>query len=182
MEPWVLLKYLRNWPLDSIVHQMNPVRILRHWSLRSTLILSSHLCLGLTSASGFSSVVLFRILIFPFVTFFQLASFDHPNNIWIKVQREKNYQAFVHRTCLTNSTSWEADSRPESQEFSRHLWNPKLKWPFLSWHFRRHLLRNHRWEPKKRCRLNLNSVNQLIFVMVKCGVLFEVRTEFLNNI
>jgi hypothetical protein len=30
--------------------------------------------------------------------------------------------------------------------------------------------------------LNLNSVNQLIFVMVKCSVLFEVRTEFLNNI
>jgi hypothetical protein len=30
--------------------------------------------------------------------------------------------------------------------------------------------------------LNLNSVNQLIFVMVKCGVLFEVRTGFLNNI
>jgi hypothetical protein len=28
--------------------------------------------------------------------------------------------------------------------------------------------------------LNLNSVNQLIFVMVKCGVLFEVRTELLN--
>jgi hypothetical protein len=28
----------------------------------------------------------------------------------------------------------------------------------------------------------LNVVNQLIFVMVKCGVLFEVRTEFLNNI
>jgi hypothetical protein len=25
-----------------------------------------------------------------------------------------------------------------------------------------------------------NSVNQLIFVMVKCGVLFEVRPEFLN--
>jgi hypothetical protein len=41
--------------------------------------------------------------------------------------------------------------------------------------------------PYKGCRatddeLNLNSVNQLIFVMVKCGVLFEVRTEFLNNI
>jgi hypothetical protein len=29
---------------------------------------------------------------------------------------------------------------------------------------------------------SLNSVNQLIFVMVKCGVLFEVRTEFLNII
>jgi hypothetical protein len=28
----------------------------------------------------------------------------------------------------------------------------------------------------------LNSVNKLIVVMVKCGVLFEVRTEFLNNI
>jgi hypothetical protein len=30
----------------------------------------------------------------------------------------------------------------------------------------------------KRRTLNLNSVNQLIFVMVKCSVLFEVRTEF----
>jgi hypothetical protein len=30
--------------------------------------------------------------------------------------------------------------------------------------------------------ISLNSVNQLIFVMVKCGVLFEVRTESLNNI
>jgi hypothetical protein len=28
----------------------------------------------------------------------------------------------------------------------------------------------------------LNNVNQLLFVMMKCGVLFEVRTEFLNNI
>jgi hypothetical protein len=27
---------------------------------------------------------------------------------------------------------------------------------------------------------SLNSVNKLIAVMVKCGVLFEVRTEFLN--
>jgi hypothetical protein len=26
-----------------------------------------------------------------------------------------------------------------------------------------------------------NSVNQLIFVMVKCGVFFAVRTEFLNT-
>jgi hypothetical protein len=30
--------------------------------------------------------------------------------------------------------------------------------------------------------ISLNSINQLIFAMVKCGVLFEVRTEFLNNI
>jgi hypothetical protein len=30
--------------------------------------------------------------------------------------------------------------------------------------------------------ISLNSVNQLIFVTVKCGVLFEVRTEFLNAI
>jgi hypothetical protein len=28
----------------------------------------------------------------------------------------------------------------------------------------------------------LNSVTQLIVVTVKCGVLFEVRTEFLNII
>jgi hypothetical protein len=30
--------------------------------------------------------------------------------------------------------------------------------------------------------ISLNSIKQLIFVMVKSSVLFEVRTEFLNNI
>jgi hypothetical protein len=30
--------------------------------------------------------------------------------------------------------------------------------------------------------ISLNSINQLIFVMVKTGVPFEVRTEFLNII
>jgi hypothetical protein len=30
--------------------------------------------------------------------------------------------------------------------------------------------------------ISLNNVNQLIFVVMKCGVLFEVRTEFLNII
>jgi hypothetical protein len=30
--------------------------------------------------------------------------------------------------------------------------------------------------------ISLNSINQLIFVMVMCSVLFEVRTEFLNII
>jgi hypothetical protein len=35
---------------------------------------------------------------------------------------------------------------------------------------------------QKTMIISLNSVNQLIFVMVKCGVVFEVRTEFLNNI
>jgi hypothetical protein len=30
--------------------------------------------------------------------------------------------------------------------------------------------------------LTVNSINQLIFVTVKCGVLFEVRTGFLNII
>jgi hypothetical protein len=40
------------------------------------------------------------------------------------------------------------------------------------------------WEDKVLYEdsLNLNSVNQLIFVMVRCGVLFEVWTGFLNNI
>jgi hypothetical protein len=28
--------------------------------------------------------------------------------------------------------------------------------------------------------ISLNSINQLVFLMVKCGGLFEVRTEFLN--
>jgi hypothetical protein len=30
--------------------------------------------------------------------------------------------------------------------------------------------------------ISLNSVNQLIFVTVKCCVFFAVRTEFLSNI
>jgi hypothetical protein len=38
------------------------------------------------------------------------------------------------------------------------------------------------WFSEEVAIISLNSVNQLIFVMVKCGVLFEVRSEFLNNI
>jgi hypothetical protein len=38
------------------------------------------------------------------------------------------------------------------------------------------------WFTLQTAIISLNSVNQLIFVMVKFGVLFEVRTEFLNNI
>jgi hypothetical protein len=30
--------------------------------------------------------------------------------------------------------------------------------------------------------ISLNSVTQLICVMVQCGVLFEVRTEFLDKL
>jgi D-alanyl-lipoteichoic acid acyltransferase DltB (MBOAT superfamily) len=36
------------------------------------------------------------------------------------------------------------------------------------------------WFSLQTAIISLNNVNQLIFVMVKCGVLFEVRTEFLN--
>jgi hypothetical protein len=38
------------------------------------------------------------------------------------------------------------------------------------------------WFSEKTVIISLNSSNQLIFVMVKWGVLFEVRTEFLNII
>jgi hypothetical protein len=38
------------------------------------------------------------------------------------------------------------------------------------------------WFSQQAVIIFLNGINQLIFVMVKCGVLFEVRTEFLNNI
>jgi hypothetical protein len=38
------------------------------------------------------------------------------------------------------------------------------------------------WFSLQTAIIYLNSVNQLIFVMVKYGVLFEVRTGFLNNI
>jgi hypothetical protein len=30
--------------------------------------------------------------------------------------------------------------------------------------------------------ISVNNINHLIVVMVKCGVLFEVRTEFLNTV
>jgi hypothetical protein len=36
------------------------------------------------------------------------------------------------------------------------------------------------WFSLQTAIISLNSINQLIFVMVKCDVLFEVRTEFLN--
>jgi hypothetical protein len=38
------------------------------------------------------------------------------------------------------------------------------------------------WFSLQTAIISLNSVNQLIFVMVKCGVYFAVRTEFLNII
>jgi hypothetical protein len=50
---------------------------------------------------------------------------------------------------------------------------PQNERPFHVWYMTR---------PSHSSSLNLNSVKQLIFVMVKCGVLFEVWTEFLNNI
>jgi hypothetical protein len=38
------------------------------------------------------------------------------------------------------------------------------------------------WFSLQTAIITLNTINQLIFVMVKYGVLFEVRTGFLNNI
>jgi hypothetical protein len=38
------------------------------------------------------------------------------------------------------------------------------------------------WFSVYKAIIYLNSINKLIAVMVKCSVLFEVRTEFLNNI
>jgi hypothetical protein len=36
------------------------------------------------------------------------------------------------------------------------------------------------WFSLQTSIISLNSVNQLIFVMVKCCVFFAVRTEYLN--
>jgi hypothetical protein len=38
------------------------------------------------------------------------------------------------------------------------------------------------WLPQQTSIISLDSINKLIFVMVKCGVLFEVRTELFNII
>jgi hypothetical protein len=47
----------------------------------------------------------------------------------------------------------------------------------VGWYF---VLMGYVWFSAKSVIISLNSVIELIFVMVKCGVLFEVRTEFLN--
>jgi hypothetical protein len=38
------------------------------------------------------------------------------------------------------------------------------------------------WVSKQTAIIFLNSFNKLILVMVKCGVLFEVRNESLNAV
>jgi hypothetical protein len=38
------------------------------------------------------------------------------------------------------------------------------------------------WLSVQREIISLNGIKELTFLMVKCGVLFEVRTEFLNII
>jgi hypothetical protein len=69
---------------------------------------------------------------------------------------------------------WVAYSRFSALEISRHLWNPKVLFEVRNEYLH---ITYTRFGFK-----GLNNVNQLIVVMVKCGVVFEVRTEFLNNI
>jgi hypothetical protein len=54
-----------------------------------------------------------------------------------------------------------------------------LPWQSVMLHF---VFISFSWFSLYTVFIYLNSVNQLIFVMVKCGVLFEVRTELLNVI
>jgi D-alanyl-lipoteichoic acid acyltransferase DltB (MBOAT superfamily) len=53
-----------------------------------------------------------------------------------------------------------------------------LLWQSVMLHF---VFIGFAWFPLQTAIISLNSVNQLIFVMVRRGVLFEVRTEFLNK-
>jgi hypothetical protein len=54
-----------------------------------------------------------------------------------------------------------------------------LLWQSVMLHF---VIIGFAWLSLQTAIISLNSINQLIFIMEKCGVLFEVRTEFLNNI
>jgi hypothetical protein len=49
----------------------------------------------------------------------------------------------------------------------------------VGWNF---VFMGYVWFSAQSVIIYLNSVKHLIFVMVKCGVLFEVRAGFLNNI
>jgi hypothetical protein len=54
-----------------------------------------------------------------------------------------------------------------------------LRWQSVMLHF---VFIGFAWFSVQTAIISLNSVKKFIDVMVKFGVLFEVRTEFLNNI
>jgi hypothetical protein len=78
-----------------------------------------------------------------------------------------NYSKQFQQICNLNS------SKPSNNYYMSQLYySVTLYFAFMSFV----------WFLLKTAIISLNSINQLTYVMVKCGVLFEVRTEFLNNI
>jgi hypothetical protein len=79
---------LTSLPPVSVLSLMNPIHTPKDYFLRSILILSSHLHLGISSSffpSGFPTQVLYEFLIYPMrVTSLThlIPWFNHPNNIW----------------------------------------------------------------------------------------------------
>jgi hypothetical protein len=67
---------------------------------------------------------------------------------------------------------------------STHLWNVGRQSFYTAVHPRRQFWTSYSppWELEISGIISLNSVNKLMVVMVKCGVLFGARTEFLSTI
>ena len=92
-DPKVHYLVCTNTPPIPILSQINQVRVPHPTSWRYILILSFHLCLGLPSGllpSGFSTKTLYAPLLSPHTYYmphpFHSSFFDHPNNMWWRVQ------------------------------------------------------------------------------------------------
>jgi len=94
----------KDLPLVPILNQMNPVHILWPISIRSILILSSHLCLGLPSwlfLSVFATKHVSSLSCLPCALTTSSSWFDHPNKIWWSVQVMKLLPT-VHKMKYSN--------------------------------------------------------------------------------
>jgi hypothetical protein len=85
----------------------------------------------------------------------------------------QTYQVLMHKISVILFYKFSCKSfnflRPSSNYMNHLLWH------LVMLHF---VFMGFVWFSVQTAIISLNSINQLIFVMVNCGVLFEVQTEF----